>query len=113
MIRDPLQNGIGEDQIERRGAAPVRNIGIFKIYARQPRARFRQHVVGRIKAENIGARKSVGEKLGGIAWTATQIDDAIHRPIGDARKEIERRSRSLGFELQILARAPIFQGASP
>ena len=86
---------------------PVRDIGFDKGASWQAFARLPQHVGGGIDADHRGLRPPPDQKLGGIARSATDVDDLARLDEWDLRQQIARRPGPLVFEFEILLRAPV------
>src|SRR6185312_8053403 len=108
MIWNPLERRIGKKQIGARRREPGRNIRLEEGATRQALACLAQHVRRGIETDHFGLRVTSDQKLGGIAWTATEIEYESRIAQRHLRQQIARRARALVFELQVLARAPVF-----
>ena len=107
MVGDPLQHGVGEQEIDARLRAPMREIRFEEAAAGKPLARLAQHVGRGIEADHFGLRIALDQQLGGVAGPAAEIDHPARRRKRHLRQEIARRARALVLELEVLARTPV------
>jgi hypothetical protein len=107
VIRQPLERGIGKQQIGALRRSPAGQIRLDEGAFGQPLARLPQHVRRGIKPYRLGVRVAGDEQLGGIAGSAAQIDDPLCPRERDLRDQIARRPRALILELEILRGAPV------
>src|SRR5438045_7669168 len=108
VLGQPLQHGIAEDEIGGRLGCPRRNVGLHEFAVRQPFARFAQHVGRGIKSDHFGLRKTLDEKLGGIARPAAEVDHKARLLQRHLREQVARRAGALVLEFKVLPRAPVF-----
>jgi hypothetical protein len=107
MLGHPLEHRIAEKEIGAFRRQPGGEIGRRERAIRKPLARLAQHVGRGIEANHFGLRIALDQELGGIAGTATEIEDAARRLQRHLRQQIAWRTRALVLEFQVLVRAPI------
>lgn len=83
MIRHPLEDRIGKQQIGVRRRDPMRDVGFYKGVSWQPVARLPQHVGRCIDPDDLALRPALDQQFGGITGAAADIDSLAWRAKGD------------------------------
>ncbi len=79
MIGQPLQRGIGEDQVGPLARAPVRDVRVLETHFGQAAARLGEHRLGIVDAEDFRLREALGQQARAGARPAAEIDDSPRR----------------------------------
>jgi hypothetical protein len=75
MVRNPLQGGVGIDEIGRRCRMPRTDVGLLPREGRELAASFGEHFGRRIDAGDFGIGEGVREEAGQVAGAATEVVD--------------------------------------
>src|SRR6266404_4484640 len=94
MVGDPLQGGIGIDEIRRSGRTPRANVNLLPGNSRKFTASLDEHFRRGIDANDLGLGKGIGEDPGQVAGAAAEIIKWGVCRLGDAREEIEARAKA-------------------
>ena len=118
VVRNPLQNSVREDHVERLLRTPFANVGDLEGEVWKPLARSLDHVRGRIEADNVRLRVPPPQDFGRIARAAANVCSADDLGIRDSRHEIMDRPSALLFEFDVLGGGPghcerSFEGEPP
>src|SRR3979490_2595283 len=94
MVRDPLQGGIGINEMGRSGRTPRANIRLLPRKSREFVASLGEHFGRGIDADDLSLGEGIGEDPGQVAGAAAEIIDCgIFKP-GNARDEVEARAKA-------------------
>ena len=103
MVRDPLDDGVGENDFEAL-AAPAGDVGDFEGDVGHADARGLDHVEGAVDADDFGLRIALAQHGGRIPGAAADVGGAPDVHIRDAGHKVAHRPRALLLELDVLRR---------
>src|SRR5690625_1365630 len=106
VVRHPLEQGIGEEHIDRRRRLPCSHIGFHPRDATIASPRTVQHVRRGIHTDDGGVGPAFGERPCRRAAAAPQINDGVRMLSAHAGQEIDRRPRSELSKLFVDRRIP-------
>src|ERR1700687_1342053 len=94
MVWDPLQGGIGVDEIGRSCRVPRADVRLLPREGGKLATRFGEHFGRGVEADDTGFGKGVGENAGQVARAAAEVVDGGVFAFGDAGHEIEARAKA-------------------
>ena len=109
MVRKPLQDGIGEYQVETLLRLPARDVSLLKVSIRQSCSGLGEHVGRIVEPEYTRCRIAAGDQFRAVSGSASDIDAIRCFFQGHAPEQVAGWPGALIFELQILSRVPIGQ----
>src|SRR5215204_312581 len=112
LVGNPLEESIGDDQVDRFDRLPGRNIGelVARIGVGVVASRRVDHVRRGVDAVDPGLRPQRAEHRGEMPWSTPQVDDRA-RLGGDVRHQVHEWTGALTGELQVEMRVPAAHGA--
>lgn len=106
MVGDPLERGIGEDEIVGAAGRQGGDVGLDPSESGIVLPCVGQHVGRAVDARHLGVGPALRQEIGAVARAAAEIDDPPRRREGDTGEEVARRPGPLPSELQVLIRVP-------
>jgi hypothetical protein len=107
MVRHPLQDSVGEDQVEAVLRLPRRHITQFEVQTGQAFLRLRDHPGGAFEAAHLSHREPVSNEFRAVAGSTADVNTALGGDEGHTAQEFDGRPRPLVLELEVLVRIPI------
>tara|TARA_R110002012_G_scaffold322011_1_gene553464 strand:+ start:9407 stop:9940 length:534 start_codon:yes stop_codon:yes gene_type:complete len=107
MVRQPMQRGIGQDQIDRPVRYPVNDVALSPADVSRTRPSLLQHRGAAVQPlhHGLGVTTFQGHRM--LTGTAAQVpDDARIQIIRQTLQQIMRRSIPLGLETTVLSGIP-------
>ncbi|MET3783228.1 methyl-accepting chemotaxis protein [Methylobacterium radiotolerans] len=107
VVRQPLQHGVGVDQVRRPLGCPGRGVGQREGEAGQPGAGALQHGRRGVEPDHLGVGETGRDQRGGVAGPAAEIDGQTRRFEGHAGEELGGGARPLVLEAGVEGGVPV------
>src|SRR3546814_776832 len=104
VAEQPVQRGIGEQQIDRGRRAPVRDVRLLPLHIGRLAAGMGEHFRRVVDARDLGIRPTVAQRLGHVAAAAAEVDDGLGVLQRDVLDQVERGPQPLPREGEVLMR---------
>lgn len=106
MVRQPLQRGIGQDQLRRVLGLPVLDIHQLKGHLGQPLTRCAQHVCAAVDSDHPCPGHMRLQHGSGVAGATAEIDGQLDTVARYRCQHVMNRASALAFEQGILSGRP-------
>ena len=107
---EPLQGGVGINQIGRFVRHPDADVGLQPVHRRQLGGSLRQHLRRLVEAVNRGCGPLLRHQSRDVPRAAAQVIDHARRRERYPAQQFQRRAQAVVGKLQILIRVPVGSG---
>src|SRR6267142_6972375 len=106
MIRNPLQGGVGVNQMGGSRRAPRCKVCLLPIERGEFPSCLRKHFAGRIDAGHFGTGESIGEDAGQMTGAAAEVVNYLVIELGNARDEVDAGPKAYVGVAEVSLRLP-------